>query len=77
MRTGPGRDSERCYPDRVVVDPLAWRPAEDQPPLTDRVTPDGVVAAWCAQLGADGVPKNPLHKGREDFGTPEREAMAC
>lgn len=77
VRIGPGRDSERCYHYRVVVDPIAWRPTKDQPLLTDRVTPDGVVAAWCAQLGVDGVPKNPLQKGMEDFGTPEREGVAC
>jgi hypothetical protein len=77
VRSGPGRGSERQYHYRVVVDPLAWRPAEDGPPLTDRVTPDRLVAAWCAQLGADGVPKNPLQKGVGGFGTPELEAAAC
>lgn len=77
VRSGPGRGSARQYHYRVVVDPLAWRPAKDGPPLTDRVTPDRVVAAWCAQLGAGGVPKNPLQKGMGGFGTPEREAAAC
>jgi hypothetical protein len=73
VRTGPGRDSEREYVYRVVVDPLAWRPKKDKPPLTDPITPDQVVAAWSAALDAAGVPKNPLLDRCSGFGTGDRE----
>jgi hypothetical protein len=53
-----GTDRKRSY--RVVVDPLAWRPKKKEPPLTDPVTPEQVVAAWVAQLPAGAVSKNPL-----------------
>jgi hypothetical protein len=59
IRTGSGnaeaKGSDRQYLYRVVVDPLAWKPAKKDPPLTDPVTPDQVVAAWSAQVRAAGV----------------------
>jgi hypothetical protein len=73
VRTGPGRDSEREYVYRVVVDPLAWRPKKKDPPLTDPITPEQVVAAWSAALGAAGVPKNPLLDRCSGFGTRDTE----
>lgn len=77
VRTGPGRDSQRAYVYRVVVDPLGWRTGKGDPPLTDAVTPEGVVAAWRAQLGADGVTKNPPLEKRTSFETPDRDGAAC
>jgi len=72
-RTGSGsseaKGTDRQYSYRVVVDPLAWKPKKDEPPLTDPVTPEQVVAAWAAQLPAAGVPKNPLLNKGAGFGT--------
>jgi hypothetical protein len=73
VRTGPGRDSEREYSYRVVIDPLAWRPKKDEPPLSDPITPEQVVAAWSAAVGAAGVPKNPLLNRCSGFGTRDTE----
>jgi len=70
VRIGPGRDSQRQYHYRVVVDPLAWRPEKGEPPITDAVTPEQVVAAWRAQLAADGVPRFPIQIGSGGLGTP-------
>lgn len=76
-RTGTGNSeamgTDRQYSYRVVVDPLAWKPKKDNPPLADPVTPEQVVAAWVAQLPPLAVPKNPLLDRGEGFGTGDRE----
>ena len=72
-RTGTGNSeatgTDRQYSYRVVVDPLAWKPKKDTPPLADPVTPEQVVAAWVAQLPPPAVPKNPLLDRGAAFGT--------
>jgi hypothetical protein len=56
-RVRTGSDSDRQYVYRVVVDPLAWTPPKDSEPLRDPVTPEQVIAAWCANHGGGGCPK--------------------
>jgi hypothetical protein len=81
VRTGSGSSeatgTDRQYVYRVVIDPLAWRPRKKSPPLADRVTPEQVVAAWCAQLGAAAVSKNPLLDRGASFETGDRRQAAA
>lgn len=74
LRTEGGRR----YTYKVVVDALAWKPRKGDPPLTDRVTPEQVVTAWCDRLPAGSVPKNPLQIVREVLGHgPVRQQVAA